>query len=112
MLKHAYVVVAQTETASARSLASRTEWHRSWRVHVLTEKDLTNLIRTAIAKFEDLAGMDETTAQALIEQGYMSYRELSRMNIHLLAEMFGDDEVRADHVLREATRRAERETDS
>jgi N utilization substance protein A len=109
MLKRAYVLLGQSQSSLARSLAPRAERQCSWEVSVLTEDDLAGLIDTAVAKFAALEGTDAEMAQRLVGQGYVSYRDLSSMTKHQFAEMCEIVEHHAAYVLHEATRRADSE---
>ncbi len=78
-----------------------------WDIEIMTGDELEDQISRAVEGFSDLDGVDEDLAQALVEQGYLSYDDLSVIEPDALMEMSGLSEEAVDAIVNEAERRAE-----
>ncbi|MCO6455943.1 MAG: transcription termination factor NusA [Pirellulaceae bacterium] len=66
-----------------------------WDIEIMTAEELEDQIERAVAGFCEIEGMDEELAQRLVEQGYLSYDDLSVVEPDALMEMGG---LTADQV--------------
>lgn len=87
-----------------------------WDIEIMTNDELEKQIDRAVAGFSHIEGMTEELAQRLVEQGYLSYDDLSVIEPDALAEMGGltVEQVntiveRAEVLAEEAERLAEAE---
>ena len=60
-----------------------------WDIEIMTAGELEEQIDRAISSFMELEGMTEELAQRLVEQGYLSYDDLSVIEPEYLMEMGG-----------------------
>ena len=60
-----------------------------WDIEIMTAEELEEQIERAVAGFSIIEGVSEELAQALVEQGYLSYDDLSVMEPDALMEMGG-----------------------
>ncbi|AMV33046.1 hypothetical protein VN12_13055 [Pirellula sp. SH-Sr6A] len=79
----------------------------SWDIEIMTASELERQIERAMEMFMQLEGMTEEVAQQLVEQGYLSYDDLSVIEPDALMEMgnWTEDEVNA--IVEQAEERAE-----
>ncbi len=80
-----------------------------WDIEIMTAEELGEQIERAVAGFMELDGMTEEVAQRLVEQGYLSYDDLSVIEPDLLMEMGGLTQEQVDHIVEQAESRAEAE---
>jgi transcription termination/antitermination protein NusA len=80
-----------------------------WDIEIMTAEELGEQIERAVAGFMELDGMTEDVAQRLVEQGYLSYDDLSVIEPDLLMEMGGLSQEQVDHIVEQAETRAEAE---
>jgi N utilization substance protein A len=73
----------------------------------MTAEELDQQIDRAVAGFSELEGMTEELAQRLVEQGYLSYDDLSVIEPDALQEMGGLSEEQVATIISQAERRAE-----
>ena len=78
-----------------------------WDIEIMTEDELNEQIERAVAGFSDLDGMTGELAEQLVEQGYLSYDDLSVIEPDALMEMGGLTDEEADHIVTQAEERAE-----
>lgn len=78
-----------------------------WDIEIMTGEELEDQISRAVEGFSDLEGVSEDLAQALVEQGYLSYDDLSVIEPEALIEMSGLSAEEVDSIVLEAERRAE-----
>lgn len=80
-----------------------------WDIEIMTAEELGEQIERAVGGFMELDGMTEEVAQRLVEQGYLSYDDLSVIEPDLLMEMGGLTQEQVDHIVEQAESRAEAE---
>jgi transcription termination/antitermination protein NusA len=78
-----------------------------WDIEIMTAEELDQQIDRAVAGFSELEGMTEELAQRLVEQGYLSYDDLSVIEPDQLQEMGGLSEEQVATIIQQAERRAE-----
>jgi transcription termination/antitermination protein NusA len=60
-----------------------------WDIEIMTEDELDQQIERAVTGFSEIEGITEELAQSLVEQGYLSYDDLSVIEPEDLMEMGG-----------------------
>ena len=78
-----------------------------WDIEIMTAEELEEQIDRAVAGFSIIEGVSEELAQALVEQGYLSYDDLSVMEPDALMEMGGLEAAAVDAIIQEAEGKAE-----
>ncbi len=78
-----------------------------WDIEIMTEQELDEQIDRAVRGFVQLDGVDEELAQRLVEQGYLSYDDLSVIEPNDLMELGGLTEEQVAHIVAQAEARAE-----
>ena len=78
-----------------------------WDIEIMTAEELVEQIDRAVTGYSALDGVDENLAGALVEQGYLSYDDLSVIEPDALAEMGGLTMEEVDHIVEQAETRAE-----
>jgi transcription termination/antitermination protein NusA len=78
-----------------------------WDIEIMTADELEEQIDRAVAGFSELDGVDEELAAALVEQGYLSYDDLSVIEPEDLMKMGGLTEEQVDLIVDQAERAAE-----
>ena len=78
-----------------------------WDIEIMTAEELEEQIERAVAGFSVIEGVSEELAQALVEQGYLSYDDLSVMEPDALMEMGGLEASVVDAIIQEAEVKAE-----
>ncbi len=78
-----------------------------WDIEIMTATELEEQIERAIGSFMELEGMNEDLAQRLVEQGYLSYDDLSLIEPDHLMEMGGIGQDQVDLIIEQADRRVE-----
>ncbi len=78
-----------------------------WDIEILTNDELEQQIDRAVGGFSKIDGMTEELAQRLVEQGYLSYDDLSVIEPDALMEMGGLTEEQVDHIVNQAEALAE-----
>jgi N utilization substance protein A len=73
----------------------------------MTNDELEQQIERAVAGFMQIEGMTEELAQRLVEQGYLSYDDLSVIEPDDLAEMGGITEEQVNAIVEQAEALAE-----
>ena len=64
-----------------------------WDIEIMTNSELEEQIERAVGGFSQIPGITEEIAQALVEQGYLSYDDLSVIEPDLFMEMSGLSEA-------------------
>lgn len=77
-----------------------------WDIEIMTADELNQQIETAVGGFSSLEGVSEELAQRLVEQGYLSYDDLSIIEPDALMEMGGLSAEQVDHIVEQAEDRA------
>ncbi len=78
-----------------------------WDIEIMTADELEEQIERAVGGFSSLEGVNEELAQALVEQGYLSYDDLSVIEPDALMEMGGLTAEQVDRIVEQAEQRAE-----
>ncbi|MFO0941687.1 MAG: transcription termination factor NusA [Pirellulales bacterium] len=78
-----------------------------WDIEIMTAGELEEQIDRAISSFMELEGMTEDLAQRLVEQGYLSYDDLSVIEPDHLMEMGGISAEEVDVIVEQADERAQ-----
>ena len=68
-----------------------------WDIEIMTAEELDEQIDRAVAGFSSLEGVTEELAQKLVEQGYLSYDDLSVIEPDALMEMGGLTAEQVEH---------------
>lgn len=83
-----------------------------WDVEIMTAEELDEVIEKAVAAFSKIEGVDVELAERLVEQGILSYDDLSVMEIaDLVATIEGLDEELAEAVVARAEELAEEQSE-
>ncbi len=78
-----------------------------WDIEIMTGAELEEQIERAVDGFAELEGMTEDLAQQLVEQGYLSYDDLSVIEPDAMMEMGGLTEAQVDAIVTQAEAKAE-----
>ncbi|HUE74442.1 MAG TPA: transcription termination factor NusA [Pirellulaceae bacterium] len=78
-----------------------------WDIEIMTNDELEKQIDRAVAGFTRIEGMTEELAQRLVEQGYLSYDDLSVIEPDALASMGGLTEEQVNTIVEQAETMAE-----
>ncbi len=78
-----------------------------WDIEIMTSAELEEQIDRAVTAYMQLDGMTEELAQRLVEQGYLSYDDLSVIEPDALMDMGGLTAEQVDAIVEQAEIRAE-----
>jgi N utilization substance protein A len=78
-----------------------------WDIEIMTNEELEQQIDRAVSGFLQIDGMTEELAQRLVEQGYLSYDDLSVIEPDALMEMGNLTQEQVDHIVAQAEELAE-----
>lgn len=78
-----------------------------WDIEIMTGGELEDQIERAVGGFSQIDGVTEEIASMLVEQGYLSYDDLSVIEPDVFAEMSGLTIEQIDHIVEVAEDRAE-----
>lgn len=78
-----------------------------WDIEIMTGRELEEQIERAVTGFSQIDGVTEEIAQALVEQGYLSYDDLSVIEPDQFAEMSGLSIEDVDRIVEVAETMAE-----
>ena len=78
-----------------------------WDIEIMTAGELEEQIDRAVGAFMELEGMTDELAQRLVEQGYLSYDDLSVIEPDALMEMGEMSAEQVDAIVEQADARAE-----
>lgn len=78
-----------------------------WDIEIMTAGELEEQIDRAVGAFMELQGMTDELAQRLVEQGYLSYDDLSVIEPDALMEMGEMSAEQVDAIVEQADARAE-----
>jgi N utilization substance protein A len=73
-----------------------------WDIEIMTNEELEQQIERAVAGFMQIEGMTEELAQRLVEQGYLSYDDLSVIEPDDLMEMGSITEEQVNAIVEQA----------
>ena len=77
-----------------------------WDIEIMTAPELERQIERAMEAFMQIDGMTEEVAQQLVEQGYLSFDDLSVIEPEALIEMGGYTEEQVDSIVEQAEDKA------
>lgn len=77
-----------------------------WDIEIMTAPELERQIERAMEGFMEIEGMNESVAQQLVEQGYLSYDDLSVIEPDALMEMGNWTEEEVDAIVEQADAKA------
>ena len=77
-----------------------------WDIEIMTADELNEQIERAVGGFSSLEGVNEELAQRLVEQGYLSYDDLSIIEPDNLMEMGGLTAEQVDTIVEQAEAKA------
>ncbi len=77
-----------------------------WDIEIMTADELEEQIERAMKGFMEIQGMTDDLAQRLVEQGYLSYDDLSVIEPDALMEMGGLTAEQVDAIVEQADERA------
>ncbi len=78
-----------------------------WDIEIMTAEELEEQIERAVTGFALLDGMDDELASRLVEQGYLSYDDLSIIEPDAMMEMGGLTLEQVSHIVDQADQKAE-----
>ena len=78
-----------------------------WDIEIMTGAELEQQIERAVTGFSQIEGMTEEISQALVEQGYLSYDDLSVIEPDAFMEMSGLPAEDVDRIVEIAEQKAE-----
>ena len=78
-----------------------------WDIEIMTAEELEEQIDRAVTGFSLLDGLDDELAQRLVEQGYLSYDDLSVIEPDAMMEMGGLTLEQVNHIVDQADEKAE-----
>jgi N utilization substance protein A len=77
-----------------------------WDIEIMTREELDEQIEKAVMGYSELEGVDESLAEKLVGEGFLSYDDLSVIEPDALMEMGGLTEEQALHITEQAEQRA------
>jgi N utilization substance protein A len=77
-----------------------------WDIEIMTREELDQQIERAIAGYSSIEGLDESVAERLVGEGFLSYDDLSVIEPDDLMEMGGLSAEAVDAIVAEAEKRA------
>lgn len=77
-----------------------------WDIEIMTQEELDQQIERATAGFASIEGLDESLAERLVGEGFLTYDDLSVIEPDDLMEMGGLSAEAVDAIVSEAERRA------
>ncbi len=78
-----------------------------WDIEIMTQEELAESIDRAVGGFSELEGLEVELAERLVEEGFLSYDDLSIIEPDALMEMGGLSEEQVDAIVAQAEERAE-----
>ncbi len=78
-----------------------------WDIEIMTQEELAESIDRAVLGFSELEGMEVELAERLVEEGFLSYDDLSIIEPDALMEMGGLSSEQVDTIVAQAESRAE-----
>ncbi len=78
-----------------------------WDIEIMTQDELAESIDRAVGGFSELDGLVVEVAERLVEEGFLSYDDLSIIEPDALMEMGGLTEEQVDIIVNQAEARAE-----
>jgi transcription termination/antitermination protein NusA len=78
-----------------------------WDIEIMTQEELAQAIERAVVGFSSITGVDEELANRLVEEGFLSYDDLSIIEPDALMAMGNLSEEDASTIVEQAEERAE-----
>jgi len=78
-----------------------------WDIEIMTQEELAQAIDRAVTGFSSLQGVEVELAERLVEEGFLSYDDLSIIEPDALMAMGNLDEETANLIVEQAEKRAE-----
>ena len=78
-----------------------------WDIEIMTQEELAESIDRAVLGFSEIEGMEVELAERLVEEGFLSYDDLSIIEPDALMEMGGLSSEQVDTIVTQAESRAE-----
>ena len=78
-----------------------------WDIEIMTQEELAESIDRAVQGFSSIEGVEVELAERLVEEGFLSYDDLSIIEPDALMAMGGLTEQQVDHIVEQAETRAE-----
>jgi N utilization substance protein A len=78
-----------------------------WDIEIMTQEELAQAIERAVVGFSSITGVDEELANRLVEEGFLSYDDLSIIEPDALMAMGNLSEEDANTIVEQAEERAE-----
>jgi transcription termination/antitermination protein NusA len=78
-----------------------------WDIEIMTQEELAQAIDRAVQGFSSLTGVEVELAERLVEEGFLSYDDLSIIEPDALMAMGGLDEETTNVIIEQAEERAE-----
>jgi N utilization substance protein A len=78
-----------------------------WDIEIMTQEELAESIDRAVSGFSSLAGVEQELAEKLVEEGFLSYDDLSIIEPDALAQMGNLSEEQVSAIVEQAEARAE-----
>jgi N utilization substance protein A len=78
-----------------------------WDIEIMTQDELAESIDRAVQGFSSIEGVQQELAERLVEEGFLSYDDLSIIEPDALMEMGGLSEAQVDEIVAQAEGRAE-----
>jgi N utilization substance protein A len=78
-----------------------------WDIEIMTREELDQQIERAVTGFSSIEGLDDSVAERLVGEGFLSYDDLSVIEPDDLMEMGGLSAEQVDGIVAEAERRAQ-----
>jgi N utilization substance protein A len=111
MLGRAIVLVSEDQLSLAIGrrgqnvrLASKLS---GWDIEIMTQEELAESIDRAVAGFSSIEGIPTELAEKLVEEGFLSYDDLSIIEPDDLMQIGGLSEEVVEHIIEQAEERAE-----
>jgi N utilization substance protein A len=78
-----------------------------WDIEIMTREELDQQIERAVTGFSSIEGLDESVAERLVGEGFLSYDDLSVIEPDDLMEIGGLSPEAVERIVAEAERRAQ-----
>jgi transcription termination factor NusA len=78
-----------------------------WDIEIMTREELDSSIEQAVGGFSALDGCDESLAEKLVGEGFLTYDELSIIEPDDLMEMGSLTEEQTNHIIAQAEEKAQ-----
>ena len=105
MLKRAIVVVRHDDTDEAETLAPAVSESCNWDIVTTTSHDLDARISEITAAFLQLDSMDESTADTLTSNWFLSFDDIAQMHVEELANLAGISIQQSNWIIWQARER-------